>query len=158
MESEEITTNISETETTNEETPTESTDNSLSDENNGTSDVEGSRSDLSTEQSEGESSDAETDIIGTESNDDISNDNETSGRTFTQEEMEQIISSVLANEREAEETELQTEEVEELPRTLFNTPLEEYSVSESLLVCIFLLMLTNFIHSIFKGSHWFGKL
>lgn len=42
--------------------------------------------------------------------------------------------------------------------TLFDTPLVNYSVSEGLLLCILFVLLAQFIHSIFKGSHWFGKL
>lgn len=75
-------------------------------------------------------------------------------RTFTEEELEQILTSVFEGEREAEAVEV----VEEAPATLFNTPLEEFSVSEGLLLCILLVLIANFINSIFKGSHWFGKL
>lgn len=75
-------------------------------------------------------------------------------RTFTEEELEQILTSVFESEREAEAVEV----VEEVPATLFNTPLEEFSVSEGLLLCILLVLVANFINSIFKGSHWFGKL
>lgn len=100
--------------------------------------TEGNASDLMPEQSEGDSSEAFPDM-----------ENETA---YLQEELEQIISAVLmVKEKETSET------IEET-RTLFDTPLEEYTVSEGLLLCIFLLLLTNFIGSIFKRSHWLGKL
>lgn len=85
-------------------------------------------------------------------------------KVFTQEEMEQIITSVLASQKEfdTQQTEESVESVEtvveEIPRTLFNTQLEDYSVSESLLVCILLVLVVGLIDRIFKGSHWFGKL
>lgn len=50
------------------------------------------------------------------------------------------------------------EEPEVVVGTLFDTPLVNYSVSEGLLLCILFVLLAQFIHSIFKGSHWFGKL
>lgn len=142
---EETTTDVTETEAVVEETSAENTDNSASDTSiDGSANVEGIASDPVTEQSEETGSEATPDTVGGET-------------TYTQEELEQVVSAVLANEEETAELEVM-EETEEVPRTLFNTPLEEYSVSEGLLVCIFLLLLANFINSIFKGSHWFGKL
>ena len=84
-------------------------------------------------------------------------------KTLTKEELEEVLVSVLTNEREAAFQELQlyeeTQVSAEAPaRTLFNAKLEEYTVSEGLLLCIFFLLLANFINSIFRGSHWFGKL
>lgn len=144
---EETTADVTETETVVKETSaesTESTDTSVSDANDdGSADVEDVSFDPVTEQSEETGSNVPSDTTGEEI-------------SYTQEEIEQIVSAVLANE-EVEEIEV-TEEVEEVPRTLFNTPLDEYTVSEGLLVCIFLLLLANLINSIFKGSHWFSKL
>ena len=77
--------------------------------------------------------------------------------TFTEEELEQIVNA-LFEEEESQNAVMETEESTEAPRTIFNTPLEEYSVSEGLLVCIFLLMLAQLIHALFKGSHWFGRM
>ena len=78
-------------------------------------------------------------------------------RTFTQDEVEQIISALFVEEQAVElSVEQQTEQA--VIRSLFNTPLVEYSVSDGLLVCILFVLLAQFIHSIFKGSHWFGKL
>lgn len=34
-------------------------------------------------------------------------------------------------------------------------PFSEFTTSEMLLLCIFLLLLVEFVHKIFKGSHWF---
>lgn len=160
MENEKITPNVSETETLYEETSAENTNTSLSGETSGDANIEGVPSDPVTEQSEGTGSDGMTDNNETDTTSDTSateEEEEETEHTFTQEELEQIMFSVLMSEDETE-IETQTEETTEIPRTLFNTHLDEYTVSEGLLVCIFLLMLANFIHSIFKGSHWFGKM
>lgn len=84
-------------------------------------------------------------------------------KSFTKEELEEVLTSVLASEREATFQEFQAmEELQaaaEVPvRTLFNAKLNDYSVSEGLLLCIFLLLFVEFLHSVFKGSHWFYKL
>ena len=34
-------------------------------------------------------------------------------------------------------------------------PFTEFTTSEMLLLCIFLLLLVEFVHKVFKGSHWF---
>ena len=134
MENENITQDVLENEEILEETPTEGADTSVSD----------------------------TNFDGSANVDDTSDTvEEETGRTFTEEELEQIVTAVLTNEPQAEELEQQaeeTEEIAEVPRTLFSTSFEEYTVSEGLLLCIFLLLFAKFIHSIFKGSHWFGKL
>ena len=151
MENENITQDVLENEEVLEETPTEGADTSVSDTNSdGSANVEDVSSDPVPEQSEETGSDVPSDTVEEETE-----------RTFTQEELEQIVTAVLTNEPQAEELEQQaeeTEEVAEVPRTLFSTSFEEYTVSEGLLLCIFLLLFAKFIHSIFKGSHWFGKL
>lgn len=77
-----------------------------------------------------------------------------SKNSISMEDLELILSSIAENASETETLEA----VEEVPKTLFNTPLEEYSVSDGLLLCILFILLANLINSIFKGSHWFGKL
>ena len=161
MENEEITTNVTETETVYEETPAENTDTSLSGEVSGDTNLGDVPSVPVTEQSEETGSDVMSDSneTGTTSDAPATDEEEETERTFTEEEFEQIMTAVLMSEEETvTEIEAQTEETTEIPRTLFNTHLDEYTVSEGLLVCIFLLMLANFIHSIFKGSHWFGRM
>lgn len=79
---------------------------------------------------------------------------EESGTTYTQEEMEQIVATVLASQNEVTTA---SEEITEV-RTIFNTPLEEYEIGEGLLLLILLVLLAGFINSIFKGSHFMSKL
>lgn len=45
--------------------------------------------------------------------------------------------------------------VEEEPSPLWEKNLSDFSTSEMLLFLIFLLLLVQFVHKIFKGSHWF---
>ena len=71
---------------------------------------------------------------------------------YTQEEMEQIVAALLSGQNET------VEEAEEEVRTLFNTPLQEYSVSEGLLLIVLLLILSAFVNSVFKGSRFMSKL
>ena len=161
MENEEITTNVAETETVYEETPAENTNTSLSGEVSGDINLGDVPSDPVSEQSEETGSDGTSDSNETDTTSDTpaTDEEEETERTFTQEELEQIMTAVLMSEEEGvTEIEVQTEETTEVPRTLFNTRLDEYTVSEGLLVCIFLLILANFIHSIFKGSHWLGRM
>ena len=143
--------NIKENEAIFEETTTEDADSVVSDtDTGGDSNVEDVLSDPVTEQSEETGSENPSDSEETGAENEESSEN-----TYTEEELEQILTALLEDE-EAEE--IETETVEEVPGTLFNTSLDEYTVSEGLLLCIFLLLFAKFINSIFKGSHWFGKL
>lgn len=101
--------------------------------------------------------DVSADLEEEQSDSDSSAETSENERTFTQSELEEIVTAVLSNDNETYSVETQSETVE-VPRTLFNTPLDEFTVSEGLLTCIFLILLAFFINSIFKGSHWFGKL
>ena len=134
-----------------QKTTSEDTDSVVSDtDTGGDSNVEDVLSDPVTEQSEETGSENPSDSEETGAENEESSEN-----TYTEEELEQILTALLEDE-EAEE--IETETVEEVPRTLFNTSLDEYTVSEGLLLCIFLLLFAKFINSIFKGSHWFGNL
>lgn len=149
----EIEENIVETETGNEEDLSSSPDIVLP---SGSSDITGVPLDPAPDQTEIV---LPEEIIGDEgaaAADPVAPDDDPQ-RTFTEEELEQIVNALL-EEEESPDAVMETEESIEAPRTIFNTPLEEYSVSEGLLVCIFLLMLAQLIHALFKGSHWFGRM
>ena len=104
MENENITQDVLENEEVLEETPTEGADTSVSDTNSdGSANVEDVSSDPVPEQSEETDSDVPSDTVGEETE-----------RTFTQEELEQIVTAVLTNEPQAEELEQQAEEIEEV--------------------------------------------
>ena len=147
----EIEENIVEIETDNEEDLSSSPDIVLP---SGSSDVTGEPLDPAPDQAE---TPLPEENIGDEGAADPVAPDDDPQRTFTEEELEQIVNALLEDD-ESQDAVMETEESIEAPRTIFNTPLEEYSVSEGLLVCIFLLMLAQLIHALFKGSHWFGRM
>lgn len=149
----EIEENIVETETGNEEDLSSSPDIVLP---SGSSDVTGVPLDPALDQTEIDLPEEITGDEGEASSDPVVPD-DAPQRTFTEEELEQIVNTLLEEEK-SQDAVMETDESIEAPRTIFNTPLEEYSVSEGLLVCIFLLMLAQLIHALFKGSHWFGRM
>ena len=123
------------------------------DENNTVSDVGTSETSGIEDESVFDPEETMTDS-GVESDTGVESDGSLDGAqaVYTQEEMEQIVAALLSGQNET------VEEAEEEIRTVFNTPLEEYSVSEGLLLIILLLILSAFVNSIFKGSRFMSKL